>query len=50
MRIMTMMGDLQSYHQCEAIERVHGDEGDFVVVQMTVTINKQIPRPKHESI
>ena len=50
MRITTMTGDLQNCHQCESIERVHGDEGDCVVVQITATIHQQIPSQNHEAI
>ena len=50
MRITTMSGDIQPLQQRESIERVHWDEGDSVAAQNTATINKQIPRQKHESI
>lgn len=50
MRITMMTADIQISHQCESIERVHGDEGDFVAAQPTATIHKQKTRQKHESI
>ena len=50
MRITTMPGDVQTCHHCESIELAHGNDGDSIVVQKTVTINKQFPRQKHESI